>query len=90
MTLSNKQLAEIVQIAATGALELSLPEIGEQFGVSGERVRQVLEAHAIKKHRKLGALFQCKSCSNQFRGTQKYGGEKARYCHACRKKRAAG
>ena len=89
MTLTTKQLADIVQTAAAGEFELSLPEIGAQFGVSGERVRQVLEAHGITKARKLGALFQCKACSNQFRGTQKYGGHKAKFCNECRKKRGA-
>ena len=87
MPLTSKQLADIVRVAADDALDISLPEIGAKFGVSGERVRQVLEAHGITKARKLGKLYQCKTCTNQFRGTKRFSGEKARYCNACRKKR---
>lgn len=87
MALSSKQLADIVAVAVDNALNLSLPEIGARFGVSGERVRQVLEAHGITKSRKLGKLYQCKTCTNRFRGTRAYSGHKAVYCHACRTKR---
>lgn len=87
MTLSSKQLSDIVNVAVDNALDLSLPEIGAQFGISGERVRQILDKRNITKKRKLGQEYQCKKCPNQFRGTRAYSGHKAVMCNACRAKR---
>ena len=87
MPLSPKQIAEIVQTAAANASDMSNAEIGNRFGVSHERIRQILKAHGKHKPRKLGTQHSCKKpgCPRKFRGTSRYSGHKARFCPRHRK-----
>ena len=77
----------IVRLATEHPAEISNQAIGDRYGITSERVRQIIAAAGKHKPRKLGAVFTCQKpkCSRQFRGNKRYGGEKARYCHQHRR-----
>lgn len=82
------QQEDIVQFATENAEDVSYREIADQYGVSAERIRQIVAEYGAHKPRKLGRLYECQKadCSSQFRGTKKYSGHKARYCNQHRRK----
>ena len=79
---------EIVRLAIENPNEITNRELGERYGISGERVRQIISDSGEHKPRKLGALYDCKKakCKRKFRGTRSYSGHKARYCNKHRRK----
>ena len=87
MPLTSEQQAEIVRLAADNAHDMSLREIGAKFGVSKQRVNQILNAHGIKKEYKRGKVKVCKKCGDPFRGDIFYSGANARYCPKHRSKK---
>jgi hypothetical protein len=85
--LTDEQKQQIIDLAKGNAHDVSNAQIGKHFGISGERVRQIVAASGQHKPRKLGAVYECKKpkCKRRFRGTRQYGGGKARYCHKHRR-----
>jgi hypothetical protein len=83
----------IVQYARTHAYDLTNAEIGEHFGVTGERIRAILKRHGYVKPKK-AATYNCeyrgvmgttkprhRQCRRTFTGTKAYSGrEDAKYC----------
>jgi hypothetical protein len=82
------QQNEIVRLATENAEDITNQQIAYQYGVSAERIRQIVKAHGAHKPRKLGQLHDCqaKRCKRKFRGTKSYSGHKARYCTKHRRK----
>jgi len=85
---NNQRDREIVRLAIENAHDISNAEIGKPFGVSGERVRQIVMAAGLVKARKLGAEHECQKpkCKRRFRGVRDYSGHKAILCHLHRRK----
>jgi hypothetical protein len=85
---NNQRDREIVRLAIENAHDISNAEIGKPFGVSGERVRQIVKAAGLVKARKLGAEHECQKpkCKRRFRGVRDYAGHKAILCHLHRRK----
>lgn len=81
--ITEQQKIDIIRLATSNAHDVSNAQIGKHFGISGERVRQIVAASGQHKPRKLGAVYECKKpkCNRRFRGTRNYSGHKARYCH---------
>ena len=86
--LTETQQREIIRLAIENAHDMSNAEIGKPFGVSGERVRQIVMAAGLVKARKLGVEHQCQmaKCKRRFRGVRDYAGHKAILCHLHRRK----
>ena len=87
--ITEQQKIDIIRLATSNAHDVSNAQIGKHFGISGERVRQIVAASGQHKPRKLGAVYECKKpkCKRRFRGTRQYGGGEGRYCPAPRKTR---
>lgn len=87
MTITTEQQNEIVRLAAANAQDMSNAEIGSLYGVSSERIRQIIASHGIVKARKLGREHECQKpgCRRRFRGVKDYAGHKAVYCHKHRR-----
>jgi len=84
--LTDEQKQQIIDLAKGNAHDISNAEIGELYGISAERVRQILAAAGEVKPRKQGTIYECKKpkCKRRFRGTKRYSGHKAKYCNAHR------
>jgi hypothetical protein len=75
MTTRNQQLID------AASRSVSNKQLGEQFGISAERVRQVLASHGVKKPKKATSR-ECKRvrCKKIVVGTKQYGGANLLYC----------
>lgn len=85
---NNQRNGEIVRLATENPNEVTNRELGERYGISGERVRQIVANSGEHKPRKLGALHDCQKakCKRKFRGTRSYSGHKAKFCNKHRRK----
>jgi DNA-binding Lrp family transcriptional regulator len=85
---NNQRDREIVRLAIENPNEITNRELGERYGISGERVRQIVKAAGQHKPRILGAVYECKKpkCKRRFRGVRDYSGHKAILCHLHRRK----
>jgi len=86
--LTDEQKQQIIDLAKGNAHDISNAEIGQHFGISGERIRQILAAAGHTKPRKQGTIYECKKpkCKRRFRGTKRYSGHKSRFCQKHRRK----